>query len=441
MTIHLLSEVSTEISTPLTSASALMDKGVSKTIGETDAGRIQGQIEDAESKNNLARHEGSRTGGDPSERAHLGNLTCAGKAHDFVSAPYDTLADLVNEDNYNPGEIPPRATHDGEIHGEVNELQNENSVSIANKPSSSGSDITPTTAAVSGKPDLNYRKAPFDNGYHFPPKHTWAESTMIGLKGFWNYATTWLGFLVILYGLNIVAWGGMIFLLLCNAAPAMCSPTCNDINSPRRIWIEYDSQILTALFCVTGFGLIPWRFRDLYHLLKFRLGKDEIGLRRLAGIHRGWFRLEGSQDLPVLLGPKDIERNHDYPARSLPYPLKLIPEPPLTGARAPPTPLWKLDFVIWMFVWNTFLQAVLSGLMWGINRYDRPSWSVGLFVGLACVVAACAGIMIFVEGKKINEVEGVPVSQEDIERLQRDRELGIQHWNNINDKMPKGKRK
>ncbi|KFY94778.1 hypothetical protein V498_03727 [Pseudogymnoascus sp. VKM F-4517 (FW-2822)] len=35
----------------------------------------------------------------------------------------------------------------------------------------------------------------------------------------------------------------------------MCHPTCDDINSPRRVWIEIDSQILNALFCVTGFGL------------------------------------------------------------------------------------------------------------------------------------------------------------------------------------------
>ena len=47
--------------------------------------------------------------------------------------------------------------------------------------------------------------------------------------------------------------------------------------------------------------------------------------------------------------------------------------------------------------------------MWGLNRYNRPSWSTGTFVGLACVVAAAAGLMQFMEGKKIKKVEGVPV--------------------------------
>lgn len=54
----------------------------------------------------------------------------------------------------------------------------------------------------------------FDNGYHFPPSHTFSQSMALGLRSFWNYFLTPLGFLVTLYGLNVVAWGGMLFLLL-----------------------------------------------------------------------------------------------------------------------------------------------------------------------------------------------------------------------------------
>jgi hypothetical protein len=276
----------------------------------------------------------------------------------------------------------------------------------------------------------------FENGYHFPPPHTWQQSTGTALKALWRYFLTWQGFLVVIYALNVVAWGGMIFLLLCNAAPAMCQPSCDDINSPRRIWIEYDAQILTALFCVTGFGLIPWRFRDLYYLLRYRFMGDHIALRRLAGIHRDWFRLAGSETVPPMVGPENIEAEAgNLPAEQLPFPLKSIAPAPLTGTRAPSTPVWKLDFVIWMFVWNTFLQAVLSGIMWGLNRYDRPSWATGLFVALACGVAAAAGIMIFVEGKKVKAVEGVPLSAQDLEQLQEDEEKGILHANNLKGKL------
>ncbi len=164
----------------------------------------------------------------------------------------------------------------------------------------------------------------------------------------------------------------MLFLLLCNAAPAMCHPTCDDINSGRRVWIEIDSQILNALFCVTGFGLAPWRFRDLYYLLKYRFQGDKLSLRRLAGIHRNWFRLEGSSTLPVSIGPENIETElSSLPEDAVPYPPESIPSAPLTGIRAPATPVWMLDFVIWMYVWNTFLQCVLAGFMWGLNRYRR----------------------------------------------------------------------
>ena len=259
----------------------------------------------------------------------------------------------------------------------------------------------------------------YPNGYKFPPKHSWGESTKIGLKAFWKFTITPLGFLIVIYGLNVVAWGGMLFLLLIGGGQEfMCYPPgshgkkeCNNIDSPRRIWIEIDSQILNALFCVTGFGLIPWRFRDFYYLMKFRIRHDHSALRRLAGIHRAWFRLAGSEDLPV-----DPDALVDDPEHNpaIPLPPSKIPDAPLTGVRAPATRLWKLDYVILAFVLNTFLQAVLSGFMWGFNRYKRPSWSTGTFVALACIVAGLGGLMSFQEGKRVKKFEGIPVKEEDV---------------------------
>ncbi|KAJ6439989.1 COBW domain-containing protein [Purpureocillium lavendulum] len=303
-----------------------------------------------------------------------------------------------------------------------------------------GSSTSQTTSMPVEEPAA---AAPFPNGYHFPPKHSFGQSMKLGCIAFGHYVLTPLGFVVTIYGLNVVAWGGMLFLLLCNASPAMCHPTCDDINSPRRIWIEIDSQILNALFCVTGFGLAPWRFRDLYFLLRYRLQHREEALRRLAAIHRGWFRLEGSKDLPVNIGPRNIgEHLLQGGSRSaVPFPETKIPDAPLTGMRARPTKLWKLDLVIWLMVWNTFLQCVLSGFMWGLNRYDRPSWSTGLFVALACIVAAIGGLIMFLEGKTVKGIEGVPVSRQDMEQLERDRERGIWHYNNIKDEDLEAKKK
>lgn len=221
-----------------------------------------------------------------------------------------------------------------------------------------------------------------------------SNKTVSALKATWKFTTTPLGFCIVVYGANVVAWGGMLFLLLCGAAPAMCYPAqtpgvkdCNSLDSPRRIWIETDSQILTALFCVTGFGLIYWRARDLYYLLRFRLRGDRTALRTLAGFHKSWFRLPIEDDDAVVSVADDTPR-------------------------APATPLWKMDYVVWCFIWNTIFQAVLCGVMWGMNRFTRPSWSTGLFVALGCIIAALGGLMQFQEGKKVKKVERVNVGGE-----------------------------
>ncbi|CAN8096575.1 unnamed protein product [Discula destructiva] len=305
------------------------------------------------------------------------------------------------------------------------------------EPQRTASHETSVAAGEEKSQDLAADTAPFNNGYHFPPSYPKGEAFKHGLMSFLRYCITPMGFFVVLYGLNVVAWGGMLFLLLCNASPAMCYPTCNDINSPRRVWIEYDSQVLTALFSLTAFGLAPWRFRDLYYLMKYRLGKNQDALRRLAGIHRDWFRLPGSATLPVDIGPENVEEalaRGDVPSAAVPEPAKKIASAPLTGMRAPPTKIWKMDFMIWNMVWNTLFQIVLCGVMWGMNRFDRPSWSTGLFVALGCIVAAIGGLTTFIEGKHVKAVEGVPLTDRDLARLALDKERGVPHYNNFKDK-------
>ncbi|KAI0180882.1 hypothetical protein GGR52DRAFT_522053 [Hypoxylon sp. FL1284] len=342
----------------------------------------------------------------------------------------------------------PRVSKDGDVERmttistatEQNETLSQRAVIPPNQPQEGVGAALASNAAA-----LDVRQHEYANGYHFPPKYPIKEQIRMGLVSFWDFYNTGFGFFLTIYSLNVVAWGGMLFLLLCNAAPEMCwvngTYDCNHIDSPRRIWIETDSQILNALFCVTGFGLAPWRFRDWYFLLRYRLRNDQDALRRLAGVHRGWFRLAGSDQLSVNLGPKNVEEAvGSYNSESVPLPLETISDAPPTGVRAPPTKLWKMDFIIYFNVANTFLQCVLSGFMWALNRYDRPSWSTGLFVCLACIASAIAGIMMGVEGKHVKAIEGVPLNKRDMERLARDKELGIPHYNNIKDKDPEAEK-
>jgi Protein of unknown function (DUF2985) len=299
----------------------------------------------------------------------------------------------------------------------------------------------------------------YPNGYHFPPKHTWWQSTVIGLKAFWKFFLTPFGFLITIYGLNVVAWGAMLFFILLNAAPAMCHPTCNDQYSARNIWIEIDSQILNALFCVTGFGLIPWRFRDFYYLIQWRVFKKNDCFRRLAGHNRGWFRLPGSEKLdehmapPPLYTKKNPKREDSPPEWSeeqiteleknsaVPLPATSMPLPPLTGARAQPTKPIMIDVVVWMYVLNTVFQACLAGAMWGLNRFTRPPWVTGFLISIGCVVAIIAGLVVFFEGKKIKKIEGIPVQEEEVEEdVEKGQQaLGVGTDGSVNGKSNGGK--
>ena len=290
-----------------------------------------------------------------------------------------------------------------------------------------GGEVDRTEAAPTGETSASVLtphdpSVPYSNGYQFPPKHTKWYSTKVFLLAFWKFFITPTGFLITIYGLNVVAWGGMLFLILIHATPAMSHPSWNNDYSGAKIWLEIDSQILTALFCVTAWGLIPWRFRDFYYLLQWRWGKNLDGLRRLAGIHRGWFRLQGSQELDVKYTPSIDGLRPGVDESVLANPIALSPDAPLTGERAPPSKYWKLDVVIWMFVWNTILQTILCGFMWGMNRFHRPGWLTGLLISTGCIVAMIAGWIMFKEGKNVKKIEGVPVSQEDQEILRQMRE-------------------
>ncbi len=77
----------------------------------------------------------------------------------------------------------------------------------------------------------------FENGYHFPPKYPWPEATRQFLVSFWKFFITIKGFLITIYGLNVVAWGGMLFLVrLFRAIWALgSSPTTFLVIGPKSV--------------------------------------------------------------------------------------------------------------------------------------------------------------------------------------------------------------
>ena len=325
----------------------------------------------------------------------------------------------------------------------------------------------------------------YPNGYIFPKKHNWKQSFAIFGKAFWKFFCTVKGFLITVYGLNVVAWGAMIFFLLIpGATPAMCKsyPDCEDKKySARQIWIENCSQILTALFCVTAFGLLPWRLRDFYYMIRYQAMNDYDALRKLAGYYRGWYRLPGSDKLPELLGPPpeptdlkakslfslkrntkeedlemkeadqqqplyaDDEMNALEENPAVPLPPWSMPPAPLTGIRARPTKFSKLAWMIWMYIWNTLFQVELCVVMWGYNRFERNhgyfTALVALFIVMGCGTGIVAGIIVGGEGKVIKQIEGIPVKEYDVPETAEDFQERIAKERKKKEKAEKNKKR
>ena len=248
------------------------------------------------------------------------------------------------------------------------------------------------TKPSSSDPDAE----PINEAHLATVKVPWTTAALHGISAFGKFFITPTGFLITIYGLNVVAWGAMLFFLLLHAAPAMDHPENGDaIGSPRRVWIEIDSQILNALFCLTAWGLAPWRFRDLFWVAQWRFSRNKAtsrkAIRHLASRNASWFRMRESD-----------REGYDVDA-------ELARKATFSGDMAPPTATWKMDFVVWMLVLNSLLQVGMAFMMWRYNYVDRPSWGSGLFIGLGCAVSMFAGLMSWWEGRKIKLIEGPKV--------------------------------
>ncbi|KAJ5503649.1 hypothetical protein N7463_006523 [Penicillium fimorum] len=244
--------------------------------------------------------------------------------------------------------------------------------------------------AVKGVPEppFNHHER---NQDHIAPKGSWANAFKKGSIAAWRFILTPTGLFIVVYGLNVVAWGAMLFFLLLNVGSMS--------KERKELWIEIDSQILNGLFCLTSWGLAPWRIRDTYCLLMWHFGSPETSkksIMQLAKRNSSWYRMRDS----------DSEGCET-----------------LTGKVAPPTKTWKMDFVVINMLLNSLFQVGMATFMWVYNRHNRPAFGVGLFIGLGCFSSLLAGITSWWEGRKVKRIEGAffeevtGEKQEPIERL------------------------
>ncbi len=157
----------------------------------------EGQIREKERRASLSTRRGSQTGDErrgsvnPHSPKQSGQKFChesvpevgeVSKQHALGSMPSTNGTPRDAESPSKPMDMETRA-----------EKQTSNG-----QRSSSDTNFTPRTAAAIAT-NSQVITTPFDNGYQFPPKHTWMESTAIFLTAFWKFFITPIGFLVVVY--------------------------------------------------------------------------------------------------------------------------------------------------------------------------------------------------------------------------------------------------
>lgn len=240
----------------------------------------------------------------------------------------------------------------------------------------------------SDRPDLSCSYASSDqiinNCNDRTQKVSWSTALVRGPIAVYKFTIAPTGAFIIIYGINVIAWGAMLFFLLLNVGPMQ--------KEQKKIWIEIDSQILNALFCLASWALAPWRVRDTYWLIMWRFGSDaksKSSIGQLARRNEGWLRMRDS----------DLIESHET----------ILSQKTLTGKIAPPTKKWKIDFVVINLLLNSLFQVGMATFMWVYNRHNRPSFGVGLFIGLGCFSSLLGGAMSWWEARKIKLLEGPKV--------------------------------
>lgn len=175
-----------------------------------------------------------------------------------------------------------------------------------------------------------------------------------------NYLFSFKGAVITLYFMLVCAFGIFLIILLCDGAPAMSRTWGPDDikRSPRRLWIEICTQVLTGLFCITGLGLFPLRVRDVFLWVHGRHLGDIYSTNKLLKIHTNWFWAGFSS-------------------------------------------FWKLFLVIMLLMMSSVFQVLLCVVMWHYDRYTRPTWATASLIGASSFFVIVAGLITMIETRRI----------------------------------------
>ncbi|CAL1700809.1 unnamed protein product [Somion occarium] len=223
------------------------------------------------------------------------------------------------------------------------------------------------------------------------------------MRGVWSYMKTPMGIVVSIYGFLVVFWGcGIVFFL---------ARFINFHNSNTQgFWVEVCQQVETGLFSIPSIGLIPFRTLDTWRICWiWHYKRKTRKLRKEAG-------------LPELYDPDDLpdpvyDENYvhvltDEEQADLHYQQHKFAQSQ-TWYRPHGTqthrafPIYTALLICGLNDLNSIFQILLSGTMWGLNRFRRPAWTTATTLPAAFVAGIAAGFYIYWGGRKTKRHEQV----------------------------------
>jgi hypothetical protein len=254
-----------------------------------------------------------------------------------------------------------------------------------------------------------------------------------GMRGFGRYVRKPIGFLVSLYAFLLTFWGAAWVLFLIGWI---------SVQGRQAYFIEICDQILTALFCVVGIGLAPWRAVDTYHMiyiahyahLTWRLRKER-GLpaledhNELPARPKSHFWETGDPEAPpqqiVLTAAQQQNLEHHQAKFAKSHPFYKPHETSTHRAFS----LRLLIAIVVLLDCHSLFQMALGGTTWGIYYKVRPKalTAVILTCSISCNISA--GLTITVGDKRsrkklvVEQMFRQNVTEDALEDLRKERGL------------------
>jgi hypothetical protein len=254
------------------------------------------------------------------------------------------------------------------------------------------------------------------------------------MRGFGRYIRNPLGFIVTLYFFLITFWGAAWVLFLIGWIY---------VGDRQAYFVEIADQVLTALFCVVGITMFPFRIVDTYHMAfvakyahkTWRLRKER-GLQQLKDHNElpampqsnAWETGEAEREgveAPVLTAEEQKKLEHHQAKLEKSHTFYRPHETYTHNAFS----IRLLITIIVLLDCHSMFQCALGATTWGIYYKDRPKEVTAIILSCSLTCNITAGIIIGRGDKRsrkklvVEQILRQEMTEEALKKLKKERGL------------------